>query len=71
MPMNINHAVDKAFETKTLKELADAPLHALEGISERQGQLLAELGLKTIRDLGEWKHAARARAIVELAKTEG
>ena len=68
--MNIRKAVDKSFETKNLRELLEAPVSALEGISERQAQLLSELGVRTIRDLGEWKFAARAHAIVELAKLE-
>lgn len=70
MPINVNKAVDKAYETKSLKEIADAPVAAIEGISEQSGRLLAELGIRTIRDLGEWKFANWARAIVELAKLE-
>jgi predicted RecB family nuclease len=70
MPINVNKAVDKAFETKSLKEIAEAPVSALEGLSEEQGKLLNKLGITTIRDLGEWKFAAWARAIVELAKLE-
>ena len=68
--MNIRKAVDKSYENKTLRELVEAPVSALEGISERQAQLLGELGVRTIRDLGEWKFAARAHAIAELAKLE-
>lgn len=70
MPINVNKAVDKAYETKTLKEIAEAPVSALEGLSDRHGKLLADLGVHTIRDLGEWKFANWARAIVELAKLE-
>ena len=32
--MNINKSLDKAYEKKTLKEIADAPVDALEGVSE-------------------------------------
>ena len=70
MPINVNKAVDKAYETKTLKEIANAPVAALEGLSEEQGKLLGQLGIKTIGDLGNWKFAAWARAIVDLAKLE-
>ena len=31
--MNINKAVDKAYEKKTFKEIADAPVDALQGVS--------------------------------------
>ncbi len=70
MAINVNKAVDKAFETKSLREIADAPVSALEGLSEANAALLGQLGIKTIRDLGEWKFANWAQAIVELAKLE-
>jgi hypothetical protein len=31
--MNINKAVDKDYESKSLKEIAAAPIDALEGVS--------------------------------------
>ncbi|MCX5743651.1 MAG: hypothetical protein NT062_14260 [Proteobacteria bacterium] len=68
--MNVNKAVDKSYETKTLHEIAAAPVSALEGLTEEHGKILAQLGIKTIRDLGEWKFANWARAIVELAALE-
>ncbi len=37
--MNINKAVDKAFESKSLKEIADAPVDALEGVSGGDAEL--------------------------------
>ena len=33
MILNINQAADKAFASKSLKEIADAPVDALEGVS--------------------------------------
>lgn len=68
--MNINKAVDKKWETKTLTEIAGAPPSALEGITEEHDKLLAQLGIKTVRDLAEWKYFGWAHAIVELAKLE-
>ncbi|RYZ17313.1 MAG: hypothetical protein EOO70_02295 [Myxococcaceae bacterium] len=70
MPINVNKAVDKAYETKSLKEIAAAPVSALEGLSDEQGKLLGQLGIKTIADLGNWKFATWARSIVDLAKLE-
>lgn len=70
MPINVNKAVDKAFEGKSLKEIAKAPVSALEGLSDEAGKTLASLGIKTIGDLGEWKFANWARAIVELSRLE-
>ena len=71
MILNINKAVDKAFESKSLKEIADAPVDALEGVSAGDAELLAKaFGIKTIRDLGTNKHFLTAHAIVTLAAKE-
>ncbi|HOP62385.1 MAG TPA: hypothetical protein PK358_09590 [Spirochaetota bacterium] len=69
--MNINKAVDKAFEEKSLKEIADAPVSALQGVSEGDAKLLAEaFNVKTVKDLAELKYVKWAQAIVALADTE-
>lgn len=69
--MNINKAVDKAYEKKTLKEIADAPVEALEGVSEGDAELLKKaFNVKTIRDLANLKYVKWAQAIVALSDTE-
>lgn len=69
--MNINKAVDKAFEGKSLKELANAPVSALQGVSENDAKLLLEaFNVKTIGDLANLKYVKWAQAIVALADTE-
>ncbi len=69
--MNINNALDKAYESKSLKEVADAPIAALQGVSDRQAALLQEaFRIKTIRDLANLKYVRWAQAIVALANTE-
>ncbi|MFT5682240.1 MAG: hypothetical protein ACI8RZ_003158 [Myxococcota bacterium] len=69
--MNINNAVDKDFEDKSLSELADAPIAALQGVSDRQAQLLQDaFRIKTIRQLANLKYVRWAQAIVALASTE-
>jgi len=69
--MNINKAVDKAFETKSLKEIADAPVDALQGLSAGDANLLKEaFNVKTVRDLANLKYVRWAQAIVNLADTE-
>ncbi len=71
MILNINKAVDKAFESKSLKEIADAPVDALEGVSAGDAELLAKaFGIKTIRDLGTNKYFLTAQAIVTLSAKE-
>ena len=71
MILNINKAVDKAFESKTLKEIADAPVDALEGVSAGDAELLAKaFNIKSIRDLGTNKYFLTAQAIATLAAKE-
>ena len=69
--MNINKAVDKAYESKTLKEIADAPVDALQGVTAGDAELLLKaFNVMTVRDLGANKYFLTAQAIVALAATE-
>jgi len=68
--LNLNKLVDKAYEDKTINELLDAPPSALEGLTPKHDELLAEFKIKTIRDLGNWKYAAKAQALIALASGE-
>ena len=69
--MNINNAVDKEYETQSLKTIADAPVDALQGVSPRMTELLIEaMHIKTVRDLAENKYVRWAQAICILADTE-
>ena len=70
MSLNLNKLVDKAYETKTINELLDAPPSALEGLTPKHDELLAELKIKTLRDLANWKYATKARALLALADGE-
>lgn len=65
----IEDKLDKAYETKPLTELADAPVAALQGISDAKAELLTQaLGIKTIGDLGTNKYFLWAQAIAKLAE---
>lgn len=70
--MNINFVVDKEWEDKSLKEIAEAPIHALQGITpERAVKLSEALGIKnSIRALGECKYVEWAQALTILAAQE-
>ena len=46
------------------------PLAGLAGITDESAKNLERFGLKTVRDLAEWKFVAWAQAIVALAKVE-
>lgn len=69
--MNLNKILDKAYEGKTMKEIAAAPVAAIEGVSDNDGKLLKEaFGIETIADLGTNKFFLAAQALTELAKYE-
>jgi hypothetical protein len=59
--------VDKAWEDKSAAEVLKAPPSALEGLTEKHDEALKTLGIKSIEDLGKWKYATRAAALVALA----
>jgi hypothetical protein len=61
--------LDKAYEEKTLAELAAAPVDALAGVSASDAEhLKAAFGIKTIGDLGTNKYFLWAQAIAKLAE---
>jgi predicted flap endonuclease-1-like 5' DNA nuclease len=68
--VNFGKLVDKAWESKTAAEILKAPPSALEGLTEKHDAQLAELGIKTIEQLADWKYARRARALADLADTD-
>ncbi len=69
--MNINKAVDKAYESKSFKDLADAPVSALQGISEADAILLQKaFKVKTVKDLAKLKFVKWAQAIITLSELE-
>lgn len=69
---NIDHALDKAWEDKSFEELLEAPVAAFQGLSDRQGELLAEaFNVKTIKQLANLKYFNVAKAIASLAVKEG
>ena len=69
--MNIHKALDKAWEGKPFKEVAEAPVSALAGVTEQDAELLAQaFGIQTIRDLANHKPFKWARAIVIAADVE-
>ena len=70
--MNIHKALDKKYETLTFKQLAEAPVAALEGVSDEDAKQLAQaFGIRTIRDLGTNKFFRAAATIAAAAELEG
>ncbi|MEW1954511.1 hypothetical protein [Terrabacter sp. NPDC080008] len=65
---DIASKVDKAYESKSIAELADAPVDALQGVSASDAEhLKAAFNIESIRDLGTNKHFLWAQAIAKLA----
>ncbi len=59
---------DKAFKQKPIEELADAPVAALQGVSEGDAQHLKDaFNISTVRDLGTNKYFLWAQAVAKLA----
>ncbi|WP_405485967.1 hypothetical protein [Nocardia sp. NBC_00511] len=70
--VNLDKALDKAYETKSLTELLAAPPSALAGLTEKHDtQLLEALGIKTIADLAKNKYFRLAATLADLAAKEG
>ncbi|KIZ01039.1 hypothetical protein MNEG_6924 [Monoraphidium neglectum] len=67
---NINSGVDKAFENYSFQELLDAPPSALQGLAQWSDTTLAQLRIKTIKDLAQWKFARWAEALTIAAEFE-
>ena len=69
--MNINKYLDKAYETQPLKDIVNAPVDALQGLSPRHAGLLQEaFNVKTVSDLAKLKYVKWAQAICTLAEGE-
>ena len=59
----------KDYEQKEFKELADAPVTAIEGLSEGDAEKLQQaFNVKTVRDLAENKFVRVAQAVVSLSR---
>ena len=66
---DIGKFLDKAYEQMPFAELVNAPVAALQGVSEADGEALkAALNIKTIGDLATNKFVLWAQAINTLSK---
>jgi len=69
--IELGKKLDKDFENLSLEEILDAPPLALAGLTEKHAELLAGMGIKTIRDLGSNKYFAVAGVLVALSNHTG
>jgi hypothetical protein len=62
--MDVSKAFDKAWADKSASEILDAPVSALNGLSDGDAEKLASaLGIRTVRDLATNKHFLRAHGL--------
>jgi hypothetical protein len=60
--------LDKEFQSEDFIELADKPVHAIQGISKGDAELLRQaFNIKTIKDLAENKYLSIAQTTLALA----
>ena len=72
LSVNLEKALDKAYENVSLPEILAAPPSALAGLTPAHDQqLLDALKIKTIADLGNNKFFKLAATLVELAERAG
>lgn len=66
---DISTKVDKAWESKSLADLANAPVETLQGVTAADAAALKQaFGITTVRDLGTNKYFLWAQAIAKLAE---
>jgi hypothetical protein len=66
--MDLGKTVDKAWADKSAEEILDAPVSALNGLSEGDAEKLkAAFNVRTVRDLATNKFFVTARAFLLLA----
>mmetsp|Transcript_41506 Transcript_41506/g.60878 ORF Transcript_41506/g.60878 Transcript_41506/m.60878 type:complete len:188 (-) Transcript_41506:192-755(-) len=68
--MNVDQAVDKEYESKSLVEIVGSPVSALQGLTEDADALLKDLGVSTINDLANLKYCLWSESIVVLGQYE-
>ncbi len=69
--MNIKTIVDQEYLGKSFKDIADAPVSALRGVSAKDAKALAQaFGVHTVRDLASLNFVKWAGAITTLADEE-
>ncbi|GAU70776.1 hypothetical protein SSP35_22_00800 [Streptomyces sp. NBRC 110611] len=65
--IDLDKVLDKAWADKSLPEILAAPVSALKGVSDRDGELLQEaFGVKTVSDLAGLKYVRWAQALATL-----
>ena len=67
---NLNKMLDKKHECKSLKEIIELPLSALQGLDHQADAVFEKLKIRSIKQLGTWKAYKLASAITKVASFE-
>ncbi|SFC93599.1 hypothetical protein [Streptomyces aidingensis] len=68
--VDLEKVLDKAWADRSLPEILAAPVAALKGGSERDGELLREaFGVRTVADLARLKYVRWAQALAALEES--
>ena len=66
---DLGQFLDREWETKTLSEILEAPVSALQGVSEGDAEALkVAFNVKTVGDLGKNKFFRAAQALAMLGE---
>jgi DNA-directed RNA polymerase sigma subunit (sigma70/sigma32) len=70
--VNLEKALDKAYENESLSAILDAPPSALAGLTPRHDEVLKEhFGISTLRELGSNKYIVIAGILAVLDSKQG
>ncbi len=70
--INLDAALDKAYENSSLAEILAAPVSALAGVSDSDAEhLKAAFNIKTVADLGRNKYFRTAQILHDLGDVAG
>jgi hypothetical protein len=68
--LNLNRAVDKAHESKSIREILKLPPSALQGLTPEHDLVFQRLRIRSIGQLGKWKAYQIAHSINVMASIE-
>ncbi len=67
--IDLTRYLDKKHEQKTIEEILELPVDALQGVSSKDAEALhAAFGIRTVRDLGRNKFFRIAQSLMEMAE---
>eukprot|EP01025_Chloroclados_australasicus_P048827 TRINITY_DN5542_c0_g1_i1.p3 TRINITY_DN5542_c0_g1~~TRINITY_DN5542_c0_g1_i1.p3 ORF type:complete len:184 (-),score=36.69 TRINITY_DN5542_c0_g1_i1:284-835(-) len=69
--LNLQEALVKEYEDKSLGEILLAPVSALQGVGPKGQRAFNAVGIETVRELAEWKYFKIAKALVTLKPLSG